>query len=588
VIPDREVWIEMRDGVRLAADVYRPDGQTEPAPTILVRTTYDKSNPDPDLEPERLAAHGYVVVIQDVRGRYKSEGDFYHGVNEVTDGDDTLSWIAAQPWSNGKIGMTGISYLAAVQTAAACSGNEHLRSLLHIFAPADYYKCGHRQGGNAALYMVPITFMFAATSKEAQSDPVLKATCEAAFANSEAWLARLPLKRGMNPLSRAPSIESWLLDIMGHPDYGAFWTNVVLWQPCEYAARHADIPSYFVGGWYDMYREEEFYELLAPTKHGPVRLLIGPWTHLNFHVPSDTSAGDVDFGADAAFGPEELFALQLEWFDATLKGTPPDEDAPPVRIFVMGGGDGHRTPEGRLYHGGRWRSEWEWPPARRTETPYFLYGDGTLRERAPEEDLPTRFISDPRDPVPTIGGVHYFLKPDWDLYVPYGPQDQCEPGGLPLSSRHDVVSFQTPPLPADLEITGTPRVILWASSSAADTDIVARLIDVYPPNDDYPGGYAMNLSEGILRLRYRESFSTPVPMVPGELYRVEIELYATSNLFQRGHRIRLDIAGSSFPAYDVNANTGGPLLDAREPPVTAINSVHHDHEHPSQLVVPVV
>jgi putative CocE/NonD family hydrolase len=594
---DRDVWITMQDGVRLAADVYRPGtaGRTEPAPTILVRSTYDKADPEPDIEPERFVAHGYAVVIQDVRGRYASEGEFYHGSNEVADGYDTLNWIAAQPWSNGKIGMTGISYLAAVQTAAACSGNEHLSSLMHIFAPADYYKCGHRQRGNAALYMVPITFMFAATSKEAQNDPVLRATCEEAFANSVAWLARLPLKRGLNPLSRAPKIEDWLLDIMTHPDYGDFWTNVVLWQPCEYVDQHADIPGYFVGGWYDMYREEEFYELLAPTKRGPIRLLIGPWTHLNFHVPSGSSAGDVEFGPDAAFGSDELFALQLEWFDATLKGAPPQRDAQPVRIFVMGGGDGHRTPEGKLYHGGHWRGESEWPLERRRETAYFLHADGTLRTKAPEAARPTSYVSDPRDPVPTVGGVHYFLRPNWKLYVPYGPQDQREQEGLafshtnlPLSSRHDLITFQTTALTADLEVTGTPRVILWVSSSARDTDFIGRLIDVYPPNADYPDGYAMNLSEGILRMRYRESFRTPTLIVPEQIYRIEIDLYATSNLFQRGHRLRVDIASSSFPAYDVNSNTGGPLLDARESPLVAINSVYHDREHQSQLVLPVI
>jgi uncharacterized protein len=594
---DRDVSITMRDGVRLAADVYRPGyaTRTEPAPTILVRSTYDKAGPKPVIEPERFVAHGYAVVIQDVRGRYASEGEFYHGINEVADGYDTLNWIASQPWSDGKIGMTGISYLAAVQTAAACSGNEHLRSLMHIFAPADYYKCGHRQGGNAALYMVPITFMFAATSKEAQNDPVLKATCEEAFANSVAWLARLPLKRGLNPLSRAPKIEDWLLDIMTHPDYGDFWTSVVLWQPCEYVDQHADIPGYFVGGWYDMYREEEFYELLAPTKQGPIRLLIGPWTHLNFHVPSGSSAGDVEFGPDAAFGSNELFALQLEWFDATLKGAPPRRDAQPVRIFVMGGGDGHRTPEGKLYHGGHWRGESEWPLERRRETAYFLHADGTLRTEAPESAPPTSYVSDPGDPVPTVGGVHYFLKPNWELSVPYGPQNQREQQGLPfshthlpLSSRHDVITFQTPALSADLEVTGTPRVILWVSSSARDTDFIGRLIDVYPPNADYPDGYAMNLSEGILRMRYRESFRTPTLIVPDQVYRIEIDLYATSNLFQRGHRLRVDIASSSFPAYDVNSNTGGPLLDARELPLIAINSVYHDREHQSQLVLPVI
>jgi len=595
---ERDVAIPMRDGVVLRADVYRPaDSHGLELPTVLVRTTYDKSAPEPDIRPASFVERGYAVVVQDIRGRYASESTFYHGTFEVDDGSDTLDWIAAQPWSNGRVGMTGISYLAGVQCAAACSGNPHLSSIFHVFAPSDYYDCGHRQAGNAAHYMIPITFMFGATTPEVRRDPVLTESLTSAFGNSEEWLRRLPLKPGLSPLAATPKIEQWLLDIVGRPEYGEFWTGVPLWEPHEYVDRYGDVPGCYVGGWYDMYREETFYELLASTKQGPIRLVMGPWTHLSFHGGADGTAGDVDFGPQARLGLDWFYDLQLRWFDETLKEPAPEvEPEPPVWIFVMGGGDGRRTEQGKMRHSGRWRHESEWPPARATERELYLAAGGRLRPSpAGDGTPPTRYVFDPSTPVPTIGGVHYFLRgtDPFDLFVPYGPQDQRERRGalgcdtdLPLSARPDVLVFQTDPLGADLEVTGVPVVELWVSSSARDTDFTARLIDAYPPNEDYPDGYAMNLADGVLRMRYRESRSEARLMTPGEVYRVELRLYA-SNLFQAGHRIRLDVSSSSFPAYDVNLNDGGPLMTAATP-VAAVNAVHHDVVHSSRLRLPVI
>jgi putative CocE/NonD family hydrolase len=584
---ERDVAIPMRDGVVLRADVYRPpESDNRPALTVLVRTTYDKSDPEPDMRPTAFVDRGYAVVLQDIRGRYASDGEFYHGIYEVDDGYDTLEWIAAQPWSNGLVGMTGISYLAAVQCAAACSGSPHLASIFHVFAPSDYYDCGHRQGGSAALYMIPITFMFAASTPEIRQDPTLSDRLTSAFRDSQAWLGRLPLEPGGSPLAAAPTIEQWLLDILGQPDYGEFWTRVELWEPHEHVDRYADVPGCYVGGWYDMYHEETFFELLAPAKRGPIRLVIGPWTHLSFHLGADGTAGDVDFGPEARFGLEDFFALQLDWFDATLAApTAPGEPQPPVRLFVMGGGDGRRTAQGKLRHGGHWRDEHEWPPARAKERSYYLGAGGRLSTTAPASDVqPTTYTFDPRDPAPTVGGVHYFLRntDPWDLFVPYGPQDQRE-----LGERHDVQVFQTEPLAADVEVTGVPIVELWVSSSARDTDFTARLVDVYPPNEDYPDGYALNLADGVLRMRYRDSRRKATLMEPGEVYRAEIRLYATSNVFQRGHRIRIDVSSSSFPAYDVNDNTGGTLMTASVP-LVARNSVHHDARYHSRVRLPII
>jgi putative CocE/NonD family hydrolase len=581
---DVDVAIPMRDGVVLRADVHRPAASTRgPVPTVLVRTTYDKSTPEPNVAPRTFVERGYAVVVQDVRGRYASDGEFYHGVDEVDDGYDTLAWIAAQPWSNGRVGMTGISYLAAVQCAAACSGSPHLASIFHIFAPSDYYDCGHRQGGNQALYMVPITFMFAATTPEVRADPELSERLTAAFHDSQAWLDRLPLEPGANPLAAAPAIERWLLDILGNADYGPFWTRVPLWEPHEHVERYADVPGCYVGGWYDMYHEESFFELLAPVKRGPIRLVMGPWTHLLFRLDSSGTAGDVDFGEEARFDVDDLIDLQLGWFDETLGDGP--VAGPPVRIFVMGGGDGRRTADGKMRHGGRWRDEQEWPLARAVERSYFLQPGGGLGDAPATADAaPTSYTFDPAHPAPTIGGVHYFLRSTnpWELFVPYGPHDQREHPGAPacsgdgpLAAREDIQVFESEPLAADLEVTGRPVAELWVSSSAVDTDVTARLIDVYPPNEDYPAGYAMNLADGVVRMRYRDSRTDAELMTPGTVYRVEIPLYATSNVFQQDHRIRLDVSSSSFPAYDVNPNV-------------AVNSIHHDAVHASRLRLPVV
>ena len=474
VVVERDKAVPMRDGIVLRADVYRParDGTSleERLPTILVRTSYDKSDPAGNIDPFYFAGHGYAVVLQDVRGRWASEGVYYHGVNETDDGDDTLSWIASQHWSNGKVGMTGISYLAAVQCAAALSGNPHLRSMFHVKAPLNYYENGNRMGGNAAMYMAPITLYFASTSREARHDPVTARALAEAFERGDQWLRQLPFKKGLNPLSATAGIEDWLIDMMEHDVYDEFWTRVKLWQPCEYLDEYADVPGMYVAGWYDMYREPDFAEALMSTKQGPIRLLMGPWTHMDF----GRSSGDVDFGADAAIELGAYNALQLGWFDGrekTLRDGPVSGD-PPVRIFVMGGGEGTMTDDGRLGHGGRWRSRAN-GRSRAPSTPrHSSTRDLSWRSTHRRPTLRRRgTFSIPRAPVPTIGGVNYFLRPDpaerFGTFVPYGGHDQRERLGvfgctsdLPIASRADVAVFETGPLPEDIEVTGTAVVNL--------------------------------------------------------------------------------------------------------------------------------
>ncbi len=353
------------------------------------------------------------------------------------------------------------------------------------------------------------------------------------------------------------------------------------------------MPVYLVGGWYDSWaiNTTANYVALSKALKSPVYLIMGPWVH----GQHDASAhGQVSFGPHAAIA--DPLAWRREWFDRWLKGTHNSvgSEAPfatPVRIFVMGTGDGTRTTAGLLDHGGYWRNEQEWPLARRVETPYYLHAGGSLSTTPPAEAASsTTYDFDPREPVPSIGGN----VSSADGILLQGAYDQR--GGehiwnwtrpIPLSARRDVLVFQTEPLDSDLEITGEIEVRLWASSSALDTDFTAKLIDVYPPSADYPGGFDLNLEDGIVRARFRDSLTEERLMQPGEVYEFTIRLYPTSNVFKRGHRIRVDISSSNFPRFDVNPNSGEPLNQHRRL-VVATNTVYHDAAHPSHILLPVI
>ena len=593
---DKDVSVPMRDGLHLATDIYLPAAGGKPLDAklavILVRTSYNKESYAQDFI-DFFVKHDYAVVLQDVRGRYKSEGTFYHGVHEAFDGYDTIEWIARQPWSNGKIGMTGLSYLAAVQQAACCENPPHLCSIFHVQAPIDYYQNGFRHAGAFLMYTVPIALMMLSSTKDYWTDPVLAAGAEAARKNHLEWLAAMPLKKGLSPLSLAdPDNEQWFFDMMTHADYGEFWKKVRLWQPIERVDEYKDIPSYYVGGWYDLYREEEFYVTFARRKKGPIKLLMGPWLHGGIGARPTSYSGDVEFGPNAVVDNQKYYELQLKWFDQTLKGQKTGiYDEPPVTIFVMGGGDGKKL-QGRLNHGGKWRQEKDWPLARAQNTKYYLHADGTLGPSAPVDDTESTYLYDPRSPVPTIGGTSYFI-PLQQPHVPWGAYNQRESPdyffcktSLPLSSRSDVLVYMTPPLEKDTEVTGPLIAKLWASSSSVDTDFTAKLIDFYPPSEDYPEGYAMNLSDSIIRARYRKGFDKAEWMKPDDVYEFTIDMPPTSNLFAQGHRIVVHISSSNYPAYDPNPNTGS--LYSAGGTVTARNTIHHGPKYPSHVVLPII
>lgn len=613
------VMVPMRDGVRLATDIYRPAEGFEPLagpfPVVIERTPYNKGKQMVMEEKgEFYARRGYVCVVQDCRGRYRSEGEFYFLRQEAEDGYDTLQWINQQPWCNGKIGTFGTSYAAWTQNALASLKPDGLAAMYVNQGGYNAHTSSVRHNGAFELRFFAWAFMGAATSPQAMAEPHIQRAV--ATARTREWFTRLPLKPGQSPLSLVPSYEQWAADIMGNGDYDEYWQHPGFSFE-HWAENHSDVPILFTGGWYDSYTRSTldcFIDFNA-RKQGPVRVIMGPWTH-GGKTQDVSFAGDVEFGPDATMGAafaDDFRDHHLRFFDHWLKGVSNEiAEDPPVRIFVMGGGGGHKTKEGRLFHGGHWRNEQEWPLARTDYSNLYLLPGGELSADEPvEPQAASSFRFDPDNPVPTVGGnmsslSDFFDVPAeidakvdqadrWGLIVKIGGQDQrttpeiygAEPPYLPLAARDDVLVFETPPLHEDLEVTGPLTATLWVSSTAVDTDITIKLIDVYPPNRDYPEGYALNISDSIQRLRYRNSREQAELMEPGSIEPVEIIMYPTSNVFAKGHRIRVDISSSNFPRFDVNPNTGEPLNRSLRKQV-AVNTIHHDREHPSHIVLPVI
>ncbi len=634
--------VPARDGTSLATDVHRPivDGKMAEValPVLLQRTPYGKSSSARLEEAAFFTNRGYVTVMQDCRGRYESEGGFSKYVDEGRDGYDTMEWLAEQPWCNGKIGTFGLSYAAHTQAALASLNPPGLAAMwLECGGFASAYHSGCRNGGAFELRQATWAYREALESPEVRANPD---TTRAAMMRQDLhdWFGRFPWKRGHSPLSWTPEYEEYLMEIWGHDTYDEYWQQAGL-SAKEHYGEFADVPQVHQCSWYDPYAGSTVgnYLALSEGKSSEVSLIMGPWTHGG---RSATYAGNVDFGPQATLdnAMEGSFNEQrLAFFDRWVKsedshradtqvgrradtqvGHRADTQVGPyradtqvgpytrqaqgeggredgrgkqgsVKLFVMGGGSGRKNPEGRLDHGGKWITETAWPPTRVKETPLYLNSGGRLGIAMPEGGTaPSRYRFDPENPVPTIGGN---ISSGLPIMEPGGFDQReseefygCRAPYLPLASRHDVLVFQTEPLPEDLEVTGPVVVKLWVASTAVDTDFTAKLIDVYPPSRDYPEGYALNLSDGILRTKFRDSWSEPELMEPGEVYPISIELYPTSNLFARGHRIRVDISSSNFPRLDVNGNTGeNPALSAIK--VTADNTVYHDQGRPSHIML---
>ena len=585
------VMVPMRDGVRLATDIYFPALGGQPAsgkfPVILERTPYDKAGSGNVTNGTYYARRGYVCAIQDVRGRFVSEGEWYPFAKEAPDGYDTVEWLAAQAWSDGQVGTMGASYSGSDQSALATLNPPHLSTMIVAVGASNYYHCSMRQNGALEQRFMIYAFRMATTSKEAFADANIKAAVDRAFANVGEWVSRAPLKKGTSPLRMLPNYEQWVLDLFTHGEYDDYWKQRG-YAISQYYEEHADVPTLYLGGWYDSYARAtcENYTALSKMKKSRQVLLMGPWTHGGWGV---SNAGDVDFGTHSFINYNDL---RLAWFDHYLKGMNTEvSDWSPVKIFVMGTGEGLPNYQGRLHHSGRWRDEPDFPLPDTQFTPYYLHADGGLSTMQPTADgLASCFSFDPRDPVPTIGGGISAADP----IMGAGAFDQrgnsrffgCQ-DTLPLNARSDVLTFQSPPLENDVEVTGPITVKLHASSSARDTDFTAKLIDVCPLSDDYPDGLAINLTDSIIRARYRNGWDAPELLEPGTIYELVFELYPTSNVFKKGHRIRLDISSSNWPRFDVNPNTGGDLGVERRAEI-AEQTIYHEPEHPSHVVLPII
>ena len=621
IVVAKDVMVTMRDGIRLATDIHRParDGELVDGrfPTIVCITPYDKSERRYVEIADFFVPLGYAVVLQDMRDRHRSEGtkEYFHVVTPHTgeDGYDTIEWIAAQPWSNGRTGMVGSSYAGINQVRTALERPPHLTAIWPDVTPTCMYQHQTREGGAMQLQMFWALFIHAADAQEVQEHPAKQDEVWADFRRLRELMWGWPWHKGELALRHVPSLDQTLEDYCSRAAYDEYWARKENDFPRHWAD-HADIPMTTSTGWYDGFphSDTEYFGAMAERNSSPARLVVGPWSHVGMRG-SSTWTHDVDFGPDSVWGVTHYFEQQLEFFSRWLPddATGQPEDEAPVRLFVMGGGTGRRTEEGKLDHGGRWRDEHEWPLARAVPTTFHLHGDGALSAEAPRAgDEPRSFTYDPDDPVPTIGGLYCAvgelppegegMEPAWmrllnpalllrNIMTP-GPADQVESEeyftarvpGRRLSARADVLVYETEPLAEPLEVTGRVTVRLRISSSAVDTDFTAKLVDVYPPNADYPDGYDMLLNDSIIRCRFRNGFESEELMEPGAEYDVEIHLPPTSNVFAAGHRIRVDISSSNFPRLERNPNTGEPI-GRHTHLVTAENTVHGGH-----VVLPVI
>ena len=563
IVIERGVVMTTRDGVKLRADIYRPAGEGT-FPVLLTRTPYDK-NGDAELD-RKSAARGYMVVVQDVRGRYTSEGEWYPFKHETDDGFDTVEWAAALPHSNGKVGMFGGSYVGATQMLAAIGHPPHLAGICPVVTASNYHENWTYQGGALEQW-----FDESWTSGLAQD--TLNRTIKQET-NALIGAPTLPLKK--YPVFNRWAVDDgagltrklapYFLDWLDHPTYDSYWKQ---WSIEENFA-NIQVPALTVAAWYDIFQAGSLRNFMGIKAHGGSEAARNGQKLLVItggHAGGPRKVGEVDFGPAAEEFDEETVAL--DWYDYLLQGKQNQyATEKPVRIFVMGEN--------------KWRLEDNWPLQRAVPTSYFLHsagkansvsGDGALSTAAARSEATDSFVYDPANPVPTVGGP---LCCDENHLAP-GPRNQKD-----VEARSDVLVYSTPPLDQDLEVTGPVTLDLFAKSSAVDTDFTAKLVDVWP------SGFAQNLTEGILRAIYRESTTgAPKPIVPGKVFEYKIDLWSTSNVFLKGHRIRLEVSSSNFPRFDRNLNTG-KASGTDSAYLKATNTIVHDSDHPSALLLPVV
>lgn len=507
-----ELMVPMRDGVKLATGIYLPEGNGR-WPVVLIRTPYGKSTQA--TSNALWTARGFVLVVQDCRGKFKSEGEYRPFVDDGIDGYDTVEWIAKQAWSNGKVGMFGASAMGITANLAAMMEPPHLVANFVMVARSSIYSQSAFMGG--------------AYRKEL----------------NDRWL-------------KSQNAEAVITETLKHNVYDGFYDSNEMskhWHQIR-------IPVYNWGGWYDIFNQGNIENFVGLQQTGGAlaagnqKLIMGPWGHGQIdEVKYPENAGGV-------FGKSSV-ETAMRWFDYWLQGK--DDgimDEPPVRYYVMGDVTDPKAP------GNEWRTAWAWPVPART-TSYFLTAGGALNEKLPgEQESTDGYTYDPKNPVPTVGGGNLFTKK--------GPMDQRA-----IGDRKDLLKFQTPVLAAPVEVTGRVTVEVWAESDAPDTDYMAKLVDVYPD------GSERLVLDSAIRARFRDGLDHEVFMKKGEVYRFSIDMWSTSIIFNKGHRIAVHITSSNDPRFDPNPNTGKPLRADNETRV-AKNTIHHDRAHPSRVLLPVV
>lgn len=566
ILVEKNILVPMRDGIQLATDVYRL-ADTQPTPVLMARTPYNKNGilGGNSFDIMATVQAGYTVVVQDVRGRYGSEGMFNPHIQETADGVDAFAWAAAQPWSNGRIGTFGGSYLGGTQLLPAREQPPALQAMAPSVAFSEGYEGCSYQGGAKVLHdlrwVVANIVPGEITRRVERGETPLASEIPLDVDNA---FGELPLATHPWIQAYAPFYREWLTHRTAD-DY---------WQQSSVSAHYGQIttPALLISGWYDIFPWSTLQNFMGMRDRGGseharrnTRVIIGPWTHMNF----SGSFPEREFGSDASSAAIDLAGLHLRWFDRWLKDKANGVDEePPVTIFVMGADE--------------WRTADDWPLPNTDYRSYYLHsngaantlhGDGALSTEPPGDEPTDLYLYNPLRPVPTVGGQ--VILPGADAM---GPRDQRE-----VELRDDVLVYSTPVLDEPVEVIGPIALRLFVASSARDTDFTGKLVDVFP------NGRAIILTEGILRARYRHSLTEPELLKPDEIYEIWLDLWATANRFLPGHRIRLEVSSSNFPRFDRNSNTGGDLVtETANHYRPAINRIFHDVTHPSQLILPII
>ncbi len=578
---ERSNMVPMRDGAGLSTDVYFPEGPREELPTILIRTPYGKNGGSGMVSA--FVKEGYAVAIQDMRGRFESEGRYKPSTGDRTDSHDTVTWLSEQPWSNQRVATYGCSYTGDVQVVLAATRHPNHVAAMPMASTTGYYAHGRPwvsyDGG--VFELAQTAGWFSGSGTKIYYGPPEGVDRQEWFNSDAAQLFRSTPERRRSDhhslLGTLPIVD--ILKKSGAPptDYVDFVSNN---PEAEYfheldwvdESDRFDVPALFFDSWYD-YGVAETFELFNLFQENSVSerardnqfVIIGPTTHCGWaRATENTIVGERDLG-DAR---RDFMDIYLRWYARWLKDDDNGiTDMPKVQYYLMGKNE--------------WRSADEWPLPNTTLRSLYLhsdgransrYGDGALSWSTPGEQPPDRYVYDPGTPVPSIGGQACCTGLDTGA----GAYDQSE-----TEMRNDVLVYTSPPLEEGIEVTGQLEVVLYVGSSAKDTDFMAKLVDVYPD------GTAFNVQEGAQRMRYREGFDRNVWMQEDEVYEIRLDLHATGNYFGPGHRVRLEVSSSSFPRFDRNLNTGGNNYDETEW-VVAQQTLHHSAEHPSRIVLPVI